>query len=386
MTAVVTQFPAPSQTFILRKLDGLRSAGMDVRVAAARFTDTSANTGFPYRYLMPWTSTDAALAPESRSAWRAMLDAAPSLRRRDGRLRDTLSTAPVLALDSDVVHFEFSGIAVSYLDRIPALTDSSILAVSCRGAAEQIDPLENPTRQRQLAEVFDAATLIHCVSDDIRTTVEGYGAAPERILVNRPAVPVAQFAPLRRAVRSNDEPLRVLSIGRLHWKKGFDDGLRAMAGLRRRGVDVVYRIAGEGAERSKLEFMIHEMDLVDSVELLGSCDQQRVRDLLVWADVLLLPSLSEGISNAVLEAMAAGVPVLSTRCGGMAEVVSDRATGLLVDVGDVTAMSDQLAELAAEPDLRSRLAAAAASHADAELDISRQVERFLDAYRGIADA
>lgn len=380
VTAVVTQFPAPSQTFIRRKLEGLRGAGIDVTVAAARFSEPSASTGFPYLCLMPWASTGAIVAAESRSAWRAALQSLPSARHGNGRVRDSIATAPVLAIDTDVVHFEFSGIAVSYLDRIGAITDRSHMAVSCRGAAEQIEPIGNPVRQRQLAEVFDAASLIHCVSDDMRRTVEGYGAAPERILVNRPAVPVADFSSLRRPAREGDGPLRVLSIGRLHWKKGLDDGLRAMAALRDRGVDAVYRVAGEGTERAKLEFMIDSLDLGGSVDLLGTCTQDEVRASLAWSDVLLLPSLSEGISNAVLEAMAAGLPVVTTNCGGMTEVVQHGVNGLVVDMCDAEAMADNLAVLAADPSLRDRLGTAAAAHADTHLDLSHQVQRFVDAY------
>ena len=110
-------------------------------------------------------------------------------------------------------------------------------------------------------------------------------------------------------------------MGRLHWKKGFDDGLRTAARLRARGIDVDYRIAGEGSEREKLEFLVHELGLGGSVTLLGVQTQEQVRDQLGRADALLLPSLSEGISNAVLEAMAAGLPVVTTDCGGMTEVV-----------------------------------------------------------------
>lgn len=383
LTAVVTQFPAPSQTFIRRKLDGLRAAGMDVRVAATRFTEPTSVTGYPYLCLMPWASRRAAVSTPSRPAWRAAIDTAPSLLRNRRDMRTAVITAPILAIDSEIVHFEFSGIAASYLDRLPTLAQRASIAVSCRGAAEQIEPLHNATRRRQLVEVFEAASLIHCVSDDMRRTVEAYGAPPERILVNRPAVPVADFAPLRGPVRADNGPLRILSIGRLHWKKGFDDGLRAVSRLRRRGIDVLYRIAGDGAEREKLEFMRNEMALTGGVEMLGGCDQKQIRDLLQWADVLLLPSLSEGISNAVLEAMAAGLPVVSTRCGGMVEVLDDRRTGLLVDVGDVDAMAERLAELSHDLGLRATLSTAAAAHADAELDIAHQVQRFVDAYRRI---
>lgn len=383
LTAVVTRFPAPSETFIRRKLDGLRATGMDVRVAASHFGEPSEGTGFPYMCLAPWANAHSAISRESRASWGSMVRSVPSSWRHDGQARHTLATAPILAVDTDIVHFEFSGIAVTYLDHLAALAKRSRIAVSCRGAAEQITPLHDPARRRQLAEVFDAASLIHCVSDDMRRTVEAYGAPPARILVNRPAVPVAEFAPLRRPTRSDGGPVRVLSIGRLHWKKGFDDALRAIAGVRDRGVDVDYRIAGEGPEREKLRFMVHELDLGDIVELLGQCDQQRVKELLTWADVLLLPSLSEGIANVALEAMAAGVPVVSTRCGGMAEVIEDGQTGLLVDVGDTDAMADRIEKIATDPDLTSDLSLRAVAYADSALDIPRQVTKFIGAYARI---
>jgi colanic acid/amylovoran biosynthesis glycosyltransferase len=214
----------------------------------------------------------------------------------------------------------------------------------------------------------------------MRRTVEGFGAPPERILVNRPAVPVADFAPLRRSTPRESGPLRVLSVGRLHWKKGLDDGLRAVAGARDRGVDIEYRIVGEGDERDKLTFLIDELGLNGRAELLGARDQTAVREELERTDVLLLPSLSEGISNAVLEAMAAGRTVVTTRCGGMEEVVEHDVDGILVDVGDHDTMAEHLAALAGEPGRRQQLAEGAAVRADLDLDLSRQIRLFREVY------
>ncbi|MEZ5138954.1 MAG: glycosyltransferase family 4 protein [Acidimicrobiales bacterium] len=385
LLAVVNQFPAPSETFIQRKLLGLRAAGFDVSVAAPELGAGVADLGLGAVPLAPWRHPRQALGGAgARSVLASTLAAGRPSRSGAGARRRAL-VAPIAAAGADIVHFEFSGIAVSYRDVLAELAPAK-LAVSCRGAAEQIQPLLDPSRGPALAEVFERVDLVHCVSDDMARTVQALGADPARIVVNRPAVPVADFAGLREGRLDHDGPLRVASVGRLHWKKGFDDGLVAVAALHHGGRPVEYRIAGEGGERAKLAFLVHHHGLDGVVHLLGSRPQPEVRELLAWADVLLLPSLSEGISNAVLEAMAAGLPVVATRAGGMDEAIVDGSEGLLVDVGDAAAMAGALDALAADPDRRRALGAAAAARAAADFDLSRQIATFEDAYRRLLAA
>jgi colanic acid/amylovoran biosynthesis glycosyltransferase len=379
--AVVNQFPTPSQTFITRKLDGLRAAGVEVTVAATAFADDAITMGHDLVPLTPWRNIASTVRQvgAGRSA-RIAGGMARALTTATGlRPRRRLLLAPLLAAHADIVHFEFSGIAASYLDLLEHL-GTSRLVVSCRGAAESIQPLADPSRAGVLAEVFQRVDAIHCVSEDMARTVARFSAPPDKILVNRPAIPVASFATLAERRRPHPGPLRVLSVGRLHWKKGLDDGLRAIAAARTLGVDLEHRIVGEGAEREKLLFLRDELGLAGRVELLGARPEADVREMLEWADVLLLPSLSEGISNAVLEAMASGLPVLATSCGGLTEVIDSDRDGFTVDVGDVPAMATVLARLGDDPGLRASVGRAAAERASAEFDISGQVRRFVDCY------
>ena len=147
-----------------------------------------------------------------------------------------------------------------------------------------------------------------------------------------------------------------------------------------RGFHIRYRIAGDGSEREKLVYLRHSLGLEEEIELLGWQSQAEVEAHLGWADAFLLTSLSEGISNSALEAMAAGVPVVSTRCGGMAEVVSGPDAGVLVDVGDVTQIAEALRSLG-DPTRRSALAVGGAAVAQADFDLDRQAHAFTSAYR-----
>ena len=389
LLSVVNWFPTPSETFIVRKLTGLQAEGFDVTVGAALFFQPEAAAHglrllplTPVRYpRSSWT----ALGPAGsvRAAGRAL---GAELRAGRGRaLRDRALLAPFRAAPTDIVHFELSGIAVAYRHLLPALRPAR-LALSCRGTNDQIRPYTSSTWAEELADAFAQVDLIHCVSEAMRRNVEGLGAPPEKVLVNRPAIPVERFAPLAAARRPAvpDGPLRLLSVGRLAWVKGYDDVLRALAPVVASGREVQYRVVGDGDEREKLAFLIDQLGLDGHVRLLGACDETEVTDLLAWADAFVLSSLSEGISNAVLEAMASGLPVVSTDCGGMAEVIDDGIDGLLVPVGDRRALRGALERLADEPELRRRLGAAAADRAASSFGIERQVQTFAAAYDALA--
>jgi colanic acid/amylovoran biosynthesis glycosyltransferase len=387
LLSVVNWFPTPSETFIRRKLVGLQARGFDVSVAAAFFFHPEAShvglglvPATPARY--PRSSWQALGTRGSVRALGAM--AAADLRAGRGRTpRRRALLAPFTASGADIIHFEFSGIAVAYQDLLRAMRPAR-LVVSCRGGNEQILPYTDPARADELAGVFAEVDLIHCVSDAMRRNVERLGAPPEKVLVNRPAVPVGDFAPLAERRRDHTGPLRLLSVGRLHWVKGYDDAVRAIAPLVAAGHQVEYRIVGEGDQREKLSFVIDQLGLGHAVRLLGAQSQDEVRSHLVWADAFLLPSLSEGISNAVLEAMASGLPVVSTDCGGMEEVIDSGVDGLVVRVGDHRAMRQAVEQLT-DPDLRRRLGRQAAERAAASFGIDRQIDVFAAAYDSLAD-
>lgn len=386
IVAVATRFPWGSETFIERKVRALRAEGLDVTVAAPWI--------YPQDPALPAVPTIQLPQVRDPRTWRASLRAvaadgdarhlAPEVLRHH---REGLSLVPIVAGRFDIVHLEFSGIAVTLRDLLPRLRPAK-LVVSCRGHAEQIAPLFEPERRDQLAQVFEQVDLVHCVSDDMAATVRALGAPADRILVNRPAVDTARWTGVGRvdpgARGTADAPLRLLSTGRLHWKKGFDDALRAVAAAKAAGVSVRYRIAGRGPEQEKLEYLRHALGLTDEVELLGWCDQARVEAEMREADAFWLPSLSEGISNSALEGLAAGLPTISTVCGGMDEVIVDPDQGTLVEVGDIEAMARAIGELA-DPDRRARLADHGAARARAAFDLSRQAATFAAAYRGLLD-
>src|SRR5262249_52987224 len=152
--------------------------------------------------------------------------------------------------------------------------------------------------------------------------------------------------------------------------------LTAVARLAERGVPVRFEIIGDGPERQRVLYTAHDLGLGGSVGLLGGLDPERVRDRLRSADCFLLSSLCEGISNAVLEAMSCGLPVVTTDCGGMREAVRDGEDGFVVPVRQTRAMSDALAALAADAGLRRRMGASARERVVSDFGLDRQVGRW----------
>jgi hypothetical protein len=182
-------------------------------------------------------------------------------------------------------------------------------------------------------------------------------------------------------VGTPDRPLRLLSVGRLHWKKGHEHALAAVRTLVDDGIDVTYRIAGDGDAREPLQYAVRDLGLTDHVELLGARTADEVRELLAWADVFVHPSITEAFGVAVAEAQAMGVPVVCSDAGGLPENVADGITGIVVPRRDPVAIADAVRRLASDPGLRSALGLAGRRRAETLLGIERQLDAFEQVYR-----
>lgn len=145
----------------------------------------------------------------------------------------------------------------------------------------------------------------------------------------------------------------VLFVGRLVVEKNIPTLLRAVAMIPAERRPLLW-LAGEGPERPAIERLVRMLGLQSHVRLLG--ERQDVDALMAAADALVLPSLEEGLSNVILEAMAVGLPVVASAVGGNTELVEHGHTGLLCDPTDAASIAGAIQHLFAEPRLRARLA------------------------------
>jgi glycosyltransferase involved in cell wall biosynthesis len=147
----------------------------------------------------------------------------------------------------------------------------------------------------------------------------------------------------------------ILSIARLQPVKGLTDLIGAVALLRDRVDQPLLLVVGGGSQRAELERLVATTGLADLVRLEGEVADPRL--YLAAADVFALASTREGLPNALLEAMAAGLPIVATSVGGIPEAVEDGVSGLLVDSADPGALAEAIVQLWKDPDLRRRLGA-----------------------------
>jgi glycosyltransferase involved in cell wall biosynthesis len=231
----------------------------------------------------------------------------------------------------------------------------------------------------------DAARfVVTCTEANARFLRDVVGADPAKLIVSRHGVDLGRFAGSARDPR----PDRILSVGRLVPKKGFDTLIAACGVLARRGVDFDCLIVGDGPRRDALEALIRDLGLGGRVRLEAARPQPAlVREyeqaaLFVLSCVVLDDGDRDGIPNVILEAMAAGVPVVATAVSGIPEVVADGETGRLVPPGDAAALADVLASLLDDPDEGRRLAAAARNRAAIAFDLATCVAPLADAFSG----
>lgn len=236
--------------------------------------------------------------------------------------------------------------------------------------------------KRMLAEKLAAARFAVAISDYNRDTmIEECGEwAKAKIAVVHCGIDPRVFDATARKARG-DATLKVLCVGRFDEVKGHPVLVEACRKLSERGVPFQCDLVGEGPRRAEVEALIERAGLTGRVRTLGPQPRLEVVRLLSECDVFALPSVMaangerEGIPVSLMEAMAMGIPVVSSKLSGIPELVESGVSGILVEPGDAAALSESLEKLAREPELRARLGEAGRAKVLRDFDLSRNVDR-----------
>lgn len=233
-----------------------------------------------------------------------------------------------------------------------------------------------------------ASAKLHCavaVSGVVRRElVEEVGIPARKVVlihngIDVSPVPVSNLTAKRHQAGLLADDLVLVTVGRLAEIKNYQMLLEAIAIAIREAPTLKLIMVGDGPERAKLEATAARLGLSERVRFLG--ERADVPDWLALGDVFVLPSHYEGISIALLEAMAAGLPAIVTRVGGNPEVVIDRENGWLVDSGDTEGLARALVVSFREPALRNALGRAARESVERDFDLRKAVGRYEDIYR-----
>src|SRR5690606_18318108 len=203
------------------------------------------------------------------------------------------------------------------------------------------------SRGRIYRRLVRRADAVHSISGFNRKWLASFGFAPERIHYQPMAIDTRRFMGRRETAVRPDGEVAIVTVARLAPEKGLGFALAAVAALRRArpGSKLRYRIIGDGPLSAELRAQAHRLELDGVVEFVGPQAQAGVRAALLRADIFLLPSLQEALPVAIMEAMAAALPVVATDVGGVAELVRDGETGRLVPCADPAALESALIDL-----------------------------------------
>ncbi|NJP08575.1 MAG: glycosyltransferase family 4 protein [Leptolyngbyaceae cyanobacterium RU_5_1] len=172
---------------------------------------------------------------------------------------------------------------------------------------------------------------------------------------------------------SHDKPgQRLMYSGRLAVVKGLLILLESLAILKRSHPDILLTIVGDGPDRQSLEQMTTQLGLTENVKFVGYQSQAEVRQHVQQTDVFVLPSFAEGVPVSLMEAMAAGVPVVTTRIAGVSELVDDGISGYLVPAGDPVSLANRISILLEDGQLRSQFGAAGRAKIESEFNINHE--------------
>ncbi|MEC9635214.1 colanic acid biosynthesis glycosyltransferase WcaL [Escherichia marmotae] len=357
------KFPLSSETFVLNQITAFIDMGFEVEIVALQKGDTqnthAAWTQYNLAAKTRWLQDEpqgkvAKLRHRAsqtlrgihrKNTWQAL-----NIKRYGAESRNLILSAicgrvatPFHA-DVFIAHFGPAGVTAAKLRELGVIRGK--IATIFHGIdISSREVLNHYTPEYQ--QLFRRGELMLPISELWAGRLQKMGCPREKIAVSRMGVDMTRFSP--RPVKAPATPLEIISVARLTEKKGLHVAIEACRQLKEQGVAFRYRILGIGPWERRLRTLIEQYQLEDVVEMPGFKPSHEVKAMLDDADVFLLPSVTgadgdmEGIPVALMEAMAVGIPVVSTLHSGIPELVEADKSGWLVPENDARALAQRLA-------------------------------------------
>ncbi len=372
---IVSDFPALSETFILNQIVGLIKLGYEVDIYATMRRDDPKVHPDVEKYRLLSRTYYAARMPDSRLArllkavglFATNFPKAPLVMLKAlnffkyakplGQLTLLYEVIPWLrkgtSYDILLCHFGWNGLKAAGLKDIGAIRGKLITVFHGMDISVYMQEAGDRVYDSLFAESLDLALPISKLWQERLVQLN---CDRQKILVHRMGIDCQKF-PFTLRLPQQSKFIEILTIGRLVEKKGIEYGIRAVANLTTLFPHIKYQIVGDGILRVQLEELIQELNVASQVQLLGWKQQAEVKEIIDKADIFLAPSVTgkngdkEGIPVVLMEAMAMGLPILSTFHSGIPELVEDGVSGFLVPERDVDGLTQKLQYLIEHPQL-----------------------------------
>lgn len=244
---------------------------------------------------------------------------------------------PVLLRLPDIFHLQWAKAAEEWLFLKELFGVKLVL--SLRGTHINTSPLADGVLATSYRKSFKHYNAFHGVSHAIVKEAVQYGVDESKARVIYSGLP---YRSLPVEDHSQTDTICILAVGRFHWKKGYHYLLDALKILKTKKIPFRLTLIAQGELPEELFFQLHDLNLTDEVDWIKGLPYYQVEAHMLKHDVLVLPSVEEGIANVVLEAMQLGLPVVSADCGGMDEAIVHGQNGFLVPVRNPEALAESL--------------------------------------------
>lgn len=286
---------------------------------------------------------------------------------------------PVLYDSPDIFHLQWA----KAIDEWMWVQEFGIkLILSLRGTHVTISPKTNPELANVYKENFWKVDGFHAVCQSIKSEALKYGAKEKDSIVIYSGLNLDDFS--NQFLKNNENSIiKVVSVGRAHWVKGYCYALDAFKILKDEKMNFDYTIIGVDKDEELL-LQVNQLQLSENVFFKSNMDFKSIVNEIQNADVLLLPSIEEGIANVVLEAMALGTIVVTSNCGGMTEVIDDGINGFVFPVRNSVSMANSIKKVMnLDSNQRKEMAFNARKKIESQHDSKSMISEMEDFYQTI---